>query len=479
MSNKTVVQCRAGRFAVRLAALMMVASALEAGAARPAPSKELAVRLSEGPEVFGLVHWGLNTYTGREWGFGDADPALLAPAKFNADQIVGACRSGGLGGLVIVAKHHDGFCLWPTKTTDYNISKSPFRRGKGDYVREMSDACRKAGLKFGVYVSPWDRNNAHYGSARYADIFRDQIKELLCGSYGKVFEMWFDGANGGDGWYGGARERRKVGAARDYYRYDEIFPMVRRMQPGVTIFAGEMDSSDFRWPGNERGILGPDSRATITSVGVYEDGRYSNPAYRPQMNSGSPDGQFFRVCEADFPLRRGWFWHANQAGTVKSAAYLMKLYLSSVGNGGTMNIGVAPNRDGLLDDADVRALKGFGVLRKAFFSKEVKPGGLFNVVVMKEDISKGEQVDGWEFKVGGRAVLAGTAIGVKRIRVLDKPVAAVDCSLDVTRHGGDLQGVSYKLYYADPELVKTVNAATTDSGETDTARWMTRGYEDK
>jgi len=186
------------------------------------PSSALKARLDEGPDVIGIVHWGLNTFTDREWGYGDEDPKLLCPAKFDADQIVGACKKGGLGGLVVVAKHHDGFCLWPTKTTEYNVAKSPFGR---DYVREMERACRRAGIKFGVYVSPWDRNSAHYATEKYVEIYHAQVRELLCGDYGDVFEMWCDGANGGDGWYGGAREKRRIG--KDYYRYGEVFRLAR------------------------------------------------------------------------------------------------------------------------------------------------------------------------------------------------------------------------------------------------------------
>ena len=442
-----------------IAAVAMVAQA----AARPAPSPALKARLKKGLEVIGIVHWGLNTYTDREWGFGNENPALLNPANFDADQIVQSCKAGGIGGLVIVAKHHDGFCLWPTKTTGHNIAKSPFRGGRGDYVREMERACRKAGLKFGVYVSPWDRNSAHYATEKYVEIFNAQLKELLGGDYGEVFEMWFDGANGGTGWYGGANERRTIG--KDYYRFGEVMRMVRALQPGITVFGGG-NYGDFRWPGNERGLLDGDSRATIVAP--------DDPAYRGLLNVGTPDGVCFRACESDFPQRNGWFYHERERGTTKSAAYLMKLYLSSVGNAGTMDIGIAPNKDGVLDAADVRSLAGFGTIRQAFFSREVAPGGgPFNVVVMREDISCGEQVDGWEFSSGGRTLFRGKSIGVKRIRVLESPVAAKGCDLKVVASGGNLKGVSFKLYFADPELVRTVLAATTDSGETDTAKWMT------
>ena len=435
-------------------------------AGRPAPSPALAARLAEGPEIYGIVHWGLNTYTDREWGFGDEDPALLNPDKFDADQIVGACKAGGIGGLVIVAKHHDGFCLWPTKTTGHNISKSPFKGGNGDYVKEMEQACRRAGLKFGVYVSPWDRNNAAYGTDKYVtDVFQKQIRELLSGGYGEIFEMWFDGANGGDGWYGGAKEKRKIPSG--YYRYDtETFAMVRRLQPKVCIF-NEMDEADFRFGGNERGTVNPDSRSTI---GHY-DGIWNH--YKLVANIGAVDGTTFHPIEADFPLRRGWFYHEKERGTTKSAAYLMKLYLSSVGNAATMNIGIAPDKTGRLDADDVRALAGFGVMRNALFASEAKDGEPFNVVVMREDVSNGEQVDDWEFLADGKAVLRGKSIGWKRIRVLETPCAANSREVRVLKDGGALKGVSFRLYNADPELVKAILNATGDDRETDTARWMT------
>jgi alpha-L-fucosidase len=447
---------------VAVFAFVAVVAMVSTAAERPVPSPALKERLENGPEVIGIVHWGLNTYTDREWGFGNENPAMLNPAKFDADQIVQACKEGGIGGLVIVAKHHDGFCLWPTKTAGHNITKSPFRGGRGDYVREMQEACRRAALKFGVYVSPWDRSSEHYATEKYVETFNAQLKELLGGDYGDVFEMWFDGANGGTGWYGGANERRTIG--KDYYRFGEVVRTVRALQPGITVFGGG-NYGDFRWPGNERGILDGDSRATIVAP--------DDPAYRGLLNVGTPDGACFRACESDFPQRNGWFYHESERGSTKSAAYLMKLYLSSVGNAGTMNIGVAPNKDGVLDDADVRSLAGFGVIRRAFFANEVTPGGgPFNVVVMSEDISKGEQVDAWEFATDGKTLLSGKSIGVKRIRVLESPVSAENCELRVLKDGGNLQGVSFKLYLADTALVKTVLAATTESGETDTAKWM-------
>ena len=444
--------------------------------ARPAPRAAMAARLAADEDVIGIVHWGLNTYTDREWGYGDEDPAMLNPAKFDADQIVGACKDAEMCGLIVVAKHHDGFCLWPTKTTEHNITKTPFWKGTGngeqgrDYVKEMEQACRRAGLKFGVYCSPWDRNSADYATEKYVETYHAQLKELLDGRYGDVFEMWFDGANGGDGYYGGARERRKIGA--DYYRFGEVFKFVRELQPNVTIFAGERDDSDLRWCGNERGFVSDDSRATVVRTGGFCDGKFGNPDYVPMRNAGSPDGEYFRVNEADFPLRRGWFYHERERGTTKSGAYLARLYVGTVGNGGTMNIGVAPTKDGVLDADDVKALKDFGELRKALFAHRAKEGEEFNVVVMREDVSNGELVDEWEFVADGKVLLHGKSIGIKRIRLLREPALARNCNVRVVRGVGTPK-VSCALYRADQSVIDAILDAKGDDGETDTAKWMT------
>ena len=460
----------------------------------PKPGSALAARIAAGDcEVYGIVHWGLNTYTDREWGYGDEDPALLNPAKFDADQIVGACKAGGLGGLIVVAKHHDGFCLWPTKTTNHNISKAVnFRGGKGDYVKEMADACRRHGLKFGVYVSPWDRHDADYAKPEYVEKYHAQIKELLSGAYGEVFEMWFDGANGGDGWYGGAKDRRRIGVASDYYRFPEVFKFVRELQPKACIFAGESDDSDFRWPGNEKGELDPYSGATICTVGGFADGKYGNPEYGRRINRGMRNFEntaghpmFFRVCECDFPMRPGWFYHAKEKGKTKSGIYLLKRYLNTVGNGGTMNLGIAPNKDGLLDDEDVKALADFGKLKAAFFSKPIT-NGLCNVVVMSEDVVnhgetcvewllyENDKKEPWDWQLDdGRKLAYGKNIGIKRIRTLDTPRPAERLHLNV--YGDGAEALPMKFYYVEPEFLKAVLSATTESGETDTAKWMMAG----
>lgn len=432
---------------------------------RPRPRPAQLERIREGVEVYGIVHWGLNTYTDREWGFGDEDPACLNPMNFDANQIVGACKAGGLQGLIVVAKHHDGFCLWPTKTTEHNITRSPFRNGKWNYVKEMERACRHHGLRFGVYVSPWDRNSAAYGTELYVtNVFQRQIRELLSGDYGEIFEMWFDNANGGDGYYGGARETRRIPAG--YYRYEtETFGLVRALQPTVCIF-NESDAADFRFCGNEKGGIDADSRST----GGHYDG--TRQGYYAWANKGLVDGSTFHPIEADFPLRRGWFFHAKDTGRTKSGARLMRLYLATVGNAATMNIGIAPNRDGVLDEEDVRSLARFGELKRRLFSREAKDGERFNVVVMREDVSGGERIDEWTFWADGKRLLSGKSIGIKRIRVLDAVCTAKSVKLDVASTAGLCGNVETTCYLADPGVLKEVFSSPEEGEETDTAKWM-------
>jgi len=434
---------------------------------RPAPRPALLKRLQdEKNEVIGIVHWGPNTFTDREWGYGDEDPMIVAPTNFSAQQIVESCRDGGIGGLVFVAKHHDGFCLWRTATTEHNIAKSKnFFRGNGDYVQEMRRACNRAKVNFGVYVSPWDRNNANYGKPEYVETFHAQLKELNGGRYGNVFEMWFDGANGGDGWYGGKKERRKI--PDGYYRFDEVFAFLRAMQKDLCIF-NESDQADFRFPGNERGVIGEECRAT---GGPFDAKRWNE--YHVWCNTGLVEGVSFHPAEADFPLRRGWFYHERDRGTAKSAAYLMQRYLGTVGNGGIMNLGIAPTKEGRLDDEDVRALKGFQTIRQAFFARPVTtPREAFNVVVLKEDITDGELVDAYRVEADGKTILKGISIGIKRIRVLDEPLKADTVACIVEKSANGRASVTLKRYYVDPELVKLVTSAKVDDGETDTAKWM-------
>jgi alpha-L-fucosidase len=322
-------------------------------------------------EMYGLIHFGLNTFQNKEWGYGDADPNLFNPAQFDAEQIVLAAKAGGLKGLIIVAKHHDGFALWPTATTDYNISRSSWRDGKGDVVRSLQQACAKHGLRLGIYCSPWDRNNKDYGTPAYLKTYREQLRELYS-NYGELFVSWHDGANGGDGYYGGAREKRMIDRTT-YYDWWTTWEMTRRMQPGAVIFSDI--GPDVRWVGNEKGFAAETSWATFAPVAPDGVGRaapgYSRDADAP---GGHASAKTWIPAECDVPLRKGWFYHADQDNTVKTATQLYDLYLMSVGRGADLDIGLAPDTRGLLHERDVSVLREFGELLRRTFSNNLARG---------------------------------------------------------------------------------------------------------
>ena len=314
-------------------------------------------------EVYGLIHFGPNTFTDQEWGYGDVPAETFDPSKFDAEQIVETCADAGLRGLILVCKHHDGFCLWPTKTTDYSIAASPWRDGKGDMVREFADACREYGLKFGTYLSPWDRNHAEYGEPAYVDAYREQLRELMTG-YGPLFEVWFDGANGGDGYYGGARETRGIDRTT-YYGWETTWGIVRELQPNACMFSDV--GPDVRWVGNEAGHAGDPCWATYTPRG--RDGAEACPGQTQyhEGENGHRDSEFWLPAEVDVPLRPGWFYHASHDGRTRAPENLLQLYMKSVGRGASLNLGLAPDRRGLLEAGDVESLRAFGaILRETF-----------------------------------------------------------------------------------------------------------------
>ena len=295
-------------------------------------------------EWYAFVHFGLNTYTDREWGYGDESPALFNPSEFNAEEIVKTFKDAGMNGMIYTAKHHDGFCTWPTESTEHNITKTPWKEGKGDVVREFADACRKHDFSFGTYLSPWDRNCAEYGRAGYLDVYYKQIQELLT-NYGPIFEIWFDGAMGGDGYYGGARQDRNIGNADNYYNYAHVVKMIRGLQPDCIIW-GAAGRGDATWAGSEQGYA------------------RSYPLWNVR-------GDKWLSWEADTPINhRGWFWHPGQGSHVKSPEDLMKIYMSSVGRGANLILNLAPNRNGKLDPADVAALQVFGKMRKELLAND-------------------------------------------------------------------------------------------------------------
>ncbi len=314
-------------------------------------------------ETYAFLHFTVNTFTDREWGQGDEDENVFNPTDFKSDQIVLAIKAAGLKGIVLTCKHHDGFCLWPTKSTDHNISHSSWKHGKGDVVKAISEACKRHGLKFGIYVSPWDRNNAHYGKPEYIDIYRQQLTELLT-RYGPIFEVWHDGANGGSGYYGGAGETREIDR-KSYYHWPETWDMIRRLQPGANVFSDI--GPDLRWVGNESGFAPETSWATYDPIG--QNGEPAAPGYlQDQFNGeGTLNGTKWLPAECDVSIRPGWFWHEAENDKVKSPATLFDLYCKSVGRGASLILNVPPDRKGQIDEPDVKSLKVFGqMLHKTF-----------------------------------------------------------------------------------------------------------------
>lgn len=318
-------------------------------------------------EFYTFLHFTVNTFTGKEWGYGDEDPSIFNPTAFDPDAIVEALKAGGSRAVILTCKHHDGFCLWPTKTTEHSIKNSPYKDGKGDIVQEISQAARNAGLKFGVYVSPWDRNNPFYGQPQYIDIYRQQLRELLTG-YGDICEIWHDGANGGDGYYGGAREKRIIDKLH-YYDWANTWAMERKLQPGAVLFSDV--GPDVRWIGNEKGIAGETCWATFTPLSP--NGGPGSPGDVREQDSpiGNRDGRFWMPPECDVSIRPGWFWHQNENAKVKSPGDLLDLYYESVGRGASFLLNVPPDRRGLIYETDSQSLRQFHHILSATFARNL------------------------------------------------------------------------------------------------------------
>lgn len=302
-------------------------------------------------EMNAFIHFTINTFTDKEWGYGDESPELFNPTDFDADQWVSTLKDAGFKGVILTCKHHDGFCLWPTQYTDHNINKSPFLDGKGDIVKSVSDACKKYEMKFGVYLSPWDRNRADYGQPSYIEYYRNQLKELF-NNYGPVFEMWFDGANGGDGYYGGTRKRREIDR-RTYYDWPTTLEMVHQMQAQVLFFSD--GGPDLRWVGNEQGHVGETNWNTISTDTLYA----GKSGIEDLLGTGSEDGKQWVPAEVDVSIRPGWFYHDSENDKVKTPEELFKIYLTSVGRGSNLLLNVPPDKRGKFHDNDLAALQGF------------------------------------------------------------------------------------------------------------------------
>jgi alpha-L-fucosidase len=425
-------------------------------------------------EVYGFLHFTVNTFTGKEWGYGDEPERLFAPTAFDAEQIVRTAKEAGLRGLVLTCKHHDGFCLWPSQYTEHSVKNSPWKDGKGDVVREIADACGRHGLKFGVYLSPWDRNHKDYARPEYLTYYRAQLRELLT-NYGPLFEVWFDGANGGDGYYGGARETRRIDN-RTYYDWENTWKIVRELQPEACMFSDA--GPDTRWVGNESGFAGDPCWATFNPAGCVPG--HADPK---ALNHGTRPGTHWLPAEVDVSIRPGWFYHPQEDGKVKSVAHLLKIYYESVGRGCNLILNIPPDPRGLLHENDVRALREWRRILDATFATDLARGAkatashprgnderfapanvldgrrdtywatddgvtqaelvldlgqpvTFNVVRLREHIPLGQRVDRFALDAWQEGkweeFAAGTSIGAQRL-VITRDVTASKVRLRITQ----------------------------------------------
>jgi Alpha-L-fucosidase len=386
-------------------------------------------------ELTAFLHFGINTFTGREWGDGKENPALFNPSELDAGQWVRNLKEAGFKMVLLTAKHHDGFCLWPTATTKHSVASSPWKNGQGDVVKELREACDKYGMKFGVYLSPWDRNAECYGdSPRYNEFFIRQLTELLT-NYGEIHEVWFDGANGE-----GPNGKKQV------YDWDAFYETIQRLQPkAVMAIMGD----DVRWVGNEKG-MGRETEwsATVLTPGIYARSGENNK--RLGVFSKAPDlgsrkmlekatELFWYPSEVDVSIRPGWFYHAEEDGKVKSLKHLSDIYFQSVGYNSVLLLNIPPDRRGLIHEADIKRLKDFTAYRKQVFADNrvkkgrkywdavsgseavysLKPESEINVVMLQEDITKGQRVESFTVEAltdnGWKEVGKGTTIGYKRI----------------------------------------------------------------
>lgn len=420
-------------------------------------------------ELTAFLHFGINTFTGREWGDGKEDPALFNPSELDAEQWVRTLKEAGFKMVLLTAKHHDGFCLWPTATTKHSVASSPWKNGQGDVVKELRAACDKYDMKFGVYLSPWDRNAECYGdSPRYNEFFIRQLTELLT-NYGEVHEVWFDGANGE-----GPNGKKQV------YDWDAIYKTIRSLQPkAVTAIMGD----DVRWVGNESGLgremewsatalvpeIHPGSKASRERAGI--SWKSSDQGSRKVLEKATELSWY--PSEVDVSIRPGWFYHAEEDSKVKSLKHLADIYFQSVGYNSVLLLNIPPDRRGLINETDVRRLNEFAAYReRVFVSNKVvngrkywnatpgsekvyslKPNVEMNVVMLQEDITKGQRVEAFTVEAltdnGWKEVGKGTTIGYKRmLRFPAVKASKLRVKIDECRLTAFISQVA--AYYAEP-----------------------------
>ncbi len=397
---------------------MLSLSACAQNSYGPTPSKEQLAWHDK--EFYLFMHFGPNTFTDLEWGHGSENPNVFNPTAIDCNQWAKTAKAAGAKGIIITAKHHDGFCLWPSKYSKHTVRESKWMNGKGDVIKLLSEACKKEGIEMGVYISPWDRNHPDYGTPKYNEIYINTMKELLTG-YGKFFELWWDGANGE-----GPNGKKQV------YDFNRFKDSALAYQPQLVIFSDI--GPHVRWIGNENGIINETNWNLLDTAGFKRgEGAPANDT----LNRGNYNGKNWIGAEADVSIRKGWFYHKEEDPTVKSGATLFDLYLKSVGRGGNLLLNVPPNRVGRIDPLDSTALMQFKQLRDQSFANNVFANAKYfrtknsvevhlqkavplNTLLLKEQISLGQRVVKFEISGGNdlkkfNEITKGTTIGHKRI----------------------------------------------------------------
>ena len=344
---------------------------------QPAMPKPSAAQLAwHEMEYYFFIHFGPNTFTGKEWGHGDEPEDIFNPSALDCRQWARIAKASGARGIIITAKHHDGFCLWPSKYSRHTVRESKWKNGKGDVLKELSAACREAGLKFGVYISPWDRNHPDYGTEKYNDVFVNMMKEIFA-AYGPIWELWWDGANGE-----GPNGKRQV---YDWHRFKQT---VKSLSPHTIIFSDT--GPHARWVGNEKGIAGISNWNYLDTAGFTPG---LGAPHTDTLNQGNMNGKAWIPAECDVSIRPGWFYHSNEDDKVKKPEELFQLYLKSVGRGANLLLNIPPDTRGLIHENDSAALAGFKKLRDQSFANNLIAGAKASKFYHYAESRAGEVVD--------------------------------------------------------------------------------------
>jgi alpha-L-fucosidase len=473
-------------------------------------------------EFYAFVHFSLNTFTNKEWGYGDESPELFNPTNLDVRQWARIAKEAGMKGIILVAKHHDGFCLWPSAYTERSVKNSPWKKGKGDLVKELAAACKEYDLKLGLYLSPWDRNHAAYGKPEYITYFRNQLKELLT-NYGDVFEMWFDGANGGDGYYGGANETRKINTL-EYYNWDETYKLIYKTAPKTLVWG--VGPSEARWIGNEEGRAGKTNWSLLR-----QKDELAGKVHYTEFMSGHEDGEKWVPGEADVSIRPGWFYHAVEDDKVRSLDEMVDIYYESVGRNANLLLNLPVDRRGLVNENDETRLKELVAAIKKDFKTELlasskvtadnnrgnnnefaaknavdgnkdtywatddnvktasivfdfeKPTAV-NRILLQEYIKLGQRVKAFtiEGKIGGqwKTIASETTIGYKRILRIDRiMVSALKINITDSKASiviSNIQAYNAPAFVRAPEIQRDKNGnVTLKSEEENTIYYTTDG----